>query len=195
MEVYLEASNIPNDRRSLVGGAFLDDTAATWLRSIANNYPANWAQLRALMEAQFAPVNDARNAREELDSLKQGSRTIRQYVTDFQNISIRIPNMAAEDRLHRFISGLKRDIREIVDHRNPADLNGAIQAALTTERWNREEEKPEAMQLDKVFFNRKYGNFKSDKDTLRKEGRCYYCKEKGHLAINCPKKHLNSNAQ
>ena len=28
---------------------------------------------------------------------------------------------------------------------------------------------------------------------LKKEGKCYFCEEKGHRANDCPKKHKNSN--
>lgn len=36
---------------------------------------------------------------------------------------------------------------------------------------------------------------KETKEKLRKEGLCFYCKEKGHVALACPKKKLNMKRQ
>jgi hypothetical protein len=66
--------------------------------------------LSAAMRKRFQPVTSAYVAREELDALAQGARSVNAYIADFQRLRARLPDMGEADALHAFMRGLRRDI-------------------------------------------------------------------------------------
>lgn len=82
--------------------------------------------LAAALRLRFQPVTAARTAREQLDKLSQGSRSVNDYIADFQRIRTQLPNMAEEDALYAFERGLRRDLAEKLRVEGVTTLQQAI---------------------------------------------------------------------
>jgi hypothetical protein len=103
-----------NDREAVdFGVSRLTAAALQW--SLALSAPqqtalVDAAALGAALRARFQPVTAARLAREQLRALRHGSRSINDYIADFQRLHAQLPSMAEEDALFAFEAGVNRDI-------------------------------------------------------------------------------------
>ena len=68
------------------------------------------ASLAGALRTRFQPVTSERTAREQLRSLRQGSRGINEYIADFQRLQALLPDMAQSDALFAFESGLNANL-------------------------------------------------------------------------------------
>ena len=185
MNLLMEASQTPLERRVMVVSAQFRNKAITWFRTI-QPIPANWVDLQQLLLNQFGPVNTDITARNKLDSLKQ-TGDIRDYINEFNSLIIELPNMHMGDKVHRFIQGLQDKIKKEVALRNPQDLQQAMTAAVATSFVML----PEPMDL---------GATESETERCKRLGLCFHCKKKGHNSRNCwvkypEKKHNKINEQ
>jgi len=87
--------------------------------------------LTVALRARFQPVTAARTAREQLDKLMQGSRSVNEYIADFQRLSTQIglSSLGEENALYAFERGLRRDIAVELRKQNVVTLQGAIALA------------------------------------------------------------------
>jgi hypothetical protein len=85
--------------------------------------------LAAALRARFQPITAAHTARVQLDKLQQGSRSINDYIADFQRLRTRLPTMAEDDALHAFKRGLRSDIASELRKQRVATLEDAISLA------------------------------------------------------------------
>jgi len=99
-----------------------------WLAMSSEETAANGTvqALAASLRARFQPITAAHTAREQLDKLAQGSRSVNEYIADFQRLRTRLPNMAEEDALHAFERGLRRDLAEKLRVQGVQTLQAAI---------------------------------------------------------------------
>lgn len=241
VEEYLEASNIHgNADRISETVTFLRGAALTWWRSIKQGDPAHrpttWDEFKERIQAAFKTINSTRTARDKMARLKQ-TTSVRNYSTEFRNLSLDIPDMSEGDKLDRYIRGLKQEIQREVDMKEPANFEEAVRLAerLDSLLWKRDSRRfstpapkrfinntnyngPADMELGAItnpngpgprpantyrgpnFQNNGYQGRRIPKLTpelrqqLIKEGRCFFCREHGHRALNCPaKKRLPNN--
>ena len=73
-------------------------------------------------------IDDQRKARDALLSLRQ-THTVSEYIQKFEQISVCITDLSASEALHKFIYGLKTEIKSRILVANPSDLNEAMQQA------------------------------------------------------------------
>lgn len=87
--------------------------------------------IASALRARFQPVTAARTAREQLDKLAQGSRSVNDYIADFQRLSTQIglSSLGEENALYAFERGLRRDIAVELRKQNVATLKEAIALA------------------------------------------------------------------
>ena len=96
--------------------------------------PKTWREFQVAFCAEFKPCNSAQIACNKLHALSQAgtpSRTIREYVTEFHNIMLDLPDMFDDDAMHEFICGLSYDAQVQVPLNNPTSLMSAYNAAET----------------------------------------------------------------
>lgn len=91
-------------------------------------YPAFKVQLRT----QFGQIDEVRHFRDRLHELKQVA-SVREYVQTFEVTIQHIDDATEGELLHRFIYGLKPQIRGLVLARKAATLGEAEQFALAFE--------------------------------------------------------------
>ena len=103
-----------NDREAVdFGTSRLTGAALQWSLTLTAQQQAvlvDAGALGAALRARFQPVTAARVAREQLRTLRQGNRSINDYIADFQRLRAQLPDMAEADALFAFEAGASRDI-------------------------------------------------------------------------------------
>ena len=110
----------------------LRDAARLWWNALGSEGKraiAGVAPLAAALRTRFQPITAAHTARVQLDKLVQGTRSINEYIADFQRLRTRLPSMAEEDALHAFKRGLRGDIAGELRKQRVASLADAISLA------------------------------------------------------------------
>jgi hypothetical protein len=101
---------------------FTDYTIIWWDQLLTNrrrNYerPVEmWGELKALMRRKFVPSHYYRDLYQKLQNLTQGSRSVEDYHKEMEVAIIRAN--VEEDReatMARFLSGLNRDIANVIE--------------------------------------------------------------------------------
>jgi hypothetical protein len=170
-----------------------------------NEVPESWASFKAALIKEFRPTHALKIARDSLATLQQTS-TVEEYVDNFQNLALEIPDMSAAEALDRFERGLRPEAFEHVRDMAPQNLASAFRIALDFESRRKATQAivgvptpttqfPTAgpsmggdhMDLDAVQFrpNRHQGR----QDTMR----CFFCEGKGHKQFECPSKNRRSH--
>lgn len=227
MGLYCYSQNISTDlARIKCALPYLKGNASTWLRTVCPEGQwgaapwATWADFCTALRSNFGPLQVHRQARERLDELKQKQRqSMEDYVQAFRMVLLELPNVTAEEAIHRFKKGIfftkvKEYITQATAGRTDEELTleEVVKLATTAEmdlipthlrngramppgdRWSRRahtrtfhqqpsyDSRPTAMELGNINSRQEY-----DRETLFHQGRCFYCKERGHRKADCPK--------
>lgn len=121
-------------------GALLKGAALDWWATLAiavagapaneSTRPATYAEFVARLRGRFQPVNSAQTARIALDDLRQGPKqSVHDYISSFRGLLVQVPSMAEEDRVHRFLRGLRTTIATPLRIQGVSSLDAAIAMA------------------------------------------------------------------
>ncbi len=83
------------------------------------------AGFQNILIAEFVPLNFRREARNKLRGLRQQA-SVDDYVTEFRNTELHIPNMADDEKFDRFCEGLKPEIYMEVMKTNVESFDAAV---------------------------------------------------------------------
>jgi hypothetical protein len=203
---------------------FLRDSALTWYRNhlsavqrgVALPY-TNWEVFKVALITHFTPISLERTARQKLDTLQQGSKPARTYAEQFNLCMRELPDMNEKDRVHRFLAGLRPEVRIHVELKSPVSLSDAVELAIKADSlmWQTRKQRfvpmssnfqpfshqqqpaprdsPTPMELGAVADARRIDSSNSarrqEKSKQSKSAvRCYYCRRLGHYQRNCPKR-------
>lgn len=147
METYLaaEGANLSSSSIVTVAAAYLKDSALNWYRqheqavAVGKAQPyASWDEFKKAFIARFTPVDPEVDARERLDRLTQ-TRSVFAYAQEFNTYMLELPHMDENDRIHRFIRGLKPEVRIHVKLQQPTTLHDAVELAIKADSmvWER----------------------------------------------------------
>lgn len=89
----------------------------------------NTAALASALRTRFQPLAITVLARDQLDRLQQGARSINDYIAEFQRLRAQLPDMGEADALHAFGRGLRMDLREKLREHNVTTVQAAIDLA------------------------------------------------------------------
>lgn len=223
VDKYGELTGIQDEQRILFASTLLRDAAATWWRHIEstvdertkkNLVPTVWEDFKEMFRKEFKPSNAAQLARQRLQRLEQ-TTSIREYIVEFRDIKLDLPDMKDEDSIHQFVRGLKYDARLQVLLARPTSLMEAYNAAESFEsawecaqgvkeysaRTTQEYELPpgEPMDLDAIRTYRPQGRrYNPGQQKTRSAHphtyrRCYNCGGQGHIAVDCPSPPMSNN--
>lgn len=120
--------------RVAMAAAQLRGAALDWWSTLADaDKPALTASFTAFaqaLRARFQPVNSAQTARLALDSLAQGAKqSVHDYTAAFRRLLTAVPTMSEEDRVHRFVQGLRPSVRSLLLLQGATTLDDAISKA------------------------------------------------------------------
>ena len=89
---------------------FITGDVKLWLQTVCartrEDKVDTWEDLAKELQAQFLPMNTAWIVRDALHKLKQ-NESVHEYVKHFHSLMLEINNMAEEDCLYNFLSGLQ----------------------------------------------------------------------------------------
>ena len=132
---YLEIAGVKDDvLRVRVAGMSLRGAAKTWYTYVRSPFTPASEQVKTYEEflsgikAHFTPIDPVKLARDQLAVLKQ-TGSVRDYTATFRQLNTRIPKMSEDERLDRYVRGLKPRTRKEVEIREPSTYDEAIRIA------------------------------------------------------------------
>ncbi|MCO5602188.1 hypothetical protein L7F22_056316 [Adiantum nelumboides] len=85
----------------------------------------SWDKFRRAIRKAFEPANADFHARSSLRRLSQTASLVA-YIAEFQRLTLEIETLSPSDKLHSFIDGLERNLKDDVHKYNPTILDNAI---------------------------------------------------------------------
>ena len=195
------------ETRIVFAGTALTGNAKTWYRAMRTEGSVKtWADFQISLKAHFYPVDPVKHARDLLHPLTQ-TGSVRDYTATFRHLSAIIGNMSEDEKLDRYIRGLKTRTRGQVELKEPETFDEACRLAEMIDVSNDRifgganhsrsaypqrprRNGPEPMDLNAVSDRREKPKFKKltpeEKERRRKEGLCLYCGSDKHKLDDCP---------
>ena len=174
----------------------------------------DYQKLIIFFRQMFGDPHQEERARDKLMSMKQGKKNIRNYVLDFQEqLLLSRSGLNEEMKMTIFRNGLNHKLQDKligIDCKDQDELqNHTIKISdqlyrmelyskgnsrgfsggklrLSYSQQEREEEKEDDDAMEGVEYTGKSYLSKKEYGKLLQEGRCFNCKEKGHMANTCP---------
>ena len=208
VETYYNAASIPAGHQVPFAAALLRAHALMWWQGLrAEERPLEWQRFKTAIIAYHQPISAETAARDAIARLTQRT-SVAAYIKEFKDVALNIPNFFEAEKLDRFKRGLKPTIRLQVALANPTTFEHAVSIASQvddilfnhqrgerTERWtSRSNTGPTPMDMDAIIkINDKHDSsrrFTANPERMEqmRKGLCFYCKEHGHLAKECPRK-------
>ena len=195
--------NTPGANSLNVASSYLDGHAHEWWivhkQTAEGAAISTWSQFKDALVQRFQTLNKEKIARDKLAKWRQ-MKDIVNFNSDFQKIILDIPDISVAEQLDRYTRGLKPYIWKEMCTQDYASLTEAMRDAERIEAAHRRLRAPKLIKTkaprgggEGGIEPMDIGNIQLKKLTLAerekcmKEGRCLRCREKGHLARNCPK--------
>ncbi|GMJ01033.1 hypothetical protein HRI_003772500 [Hibiscus trionum] len=135
LEQYFKASCIIEDADKVsTASIYLTDHDLLWWRRRCSDEKCGgtsvqaWDEFQTEFKNQFYPGDAEREARFKLRHLKQEG-SIRDYVREFRELQLQIPDLSEKDALFHFMDGLKPWVCTELDRRDVKELSKAIVVA------------------------------------------------------------------
>ena len=188
---------------SLLEGPALDWYLHT-IACLADGSLGEYESMKAVFhdfQSFFSPVNDKYQAESELSRLRQQD-SVKQYIEQFYEVTIRIPDMTNQDKRRWFLHGLRPAIRRELQRNSPETLESAQKMALVYDtsftmtprqsqgpnpvfsRSSPPANGPTPMDVDAVRVPGRLTD--AERDYLKRNRGCFSCRKLGHLASACP---------
>lgn len=217
MTTFLEAEgfDLENTPAAVTyAAAFLKDAALKWHRQHVINVQAGrkadyrgWTEFKDAFIKRFTPVDPEVTARERLDRCVQKASAY-QYASDFDALTLELPHMDEADKLHRFIQGLKSNLRLHIKLQRPKTLLEAQDLAIRADNsmWTDRGDRgrrgtaapthlaarngPTPMEMDNMEDADNHGRFNALRDSGNNktgDAACWFCGKPGHFKRECRK--------
>ncbi|GJS95303.1 reverse transcriptase domain-containing protein [Tanacetum coccineum] len=137
-QVVFEFKKVPENKRVSLIATKLRSRASAWWQQlkltrerVGKPRITSWQKMKKCMRANFIPHNYQRQMYQRLQNLKQGSKSVEDYTTEFYQLIARNDIQEIEDQLvSRYIGGLRVQIMDSVNMFDPMTLSDAYQRAL-----------------------------------------------------------------
>ena len=134
MDQFFKAAQVADEEKVSITGMYLLGDAKLWWRTrlegdAESSRPqiSTWEILKRELKEQFLPTNVAWLAQESLRRLKQ-TRTMHDYVKEFNSLMLDIKNMSEEDKLFNFVSRLQAWAQTELRRQGVKDLPATMEA-------------------------------------------------------------------
>jgi Ty3 transposon capsid-like protein len=196
--------------RIVYAGTALTGNAKTWYRSMRmEGSVKTWADFQTSLKAHFYPVDPIKHARDQLHPLQQ-TGSVRDYTATFRQLTAIIGTMAEDEKLDRYVRGLKTRTRREVELKEPDSFDEACRLAEMIDISNdrvfggsnltrstflprsqpRRHNGPEPMDINALHNQKEKPKFKKltpeEKERRRRDGLCLYCGSDKHQLDGCP---------
>jgi hypothetical protein len=142
MELIFYYHNYSEEKKVKLTVIWFTNYAIIWWDQLVTNRRRNherpietWGELKALMRRRFVPSRYYRDLYKKLQNLTQGSRSVEDYHKEME-VAIIVANVE-EDReatMARFLSGLNRDIANVVELQHYLEVEDMVHMAMKVER-------------------------------------------------------------
>nr|GEW22846.1 reverse transcriptase domain-containing protein [Tanacetum cinerariifolium] len=140
-----DEQSVPENKRVLLIATKLRGRASAWWQQmkltrerVGKSKITSWQNMRKCLRANFIPHNYQQLMYQRLQNLKQGSKSVEDYTTEFYQLITRNDIQEREDQLvSRYIGGLRVQIMDSVNMFDPMTLFNAFQRALAFKKQNR----------------------------------------------------------
>ena len=202
--------NVDDNMKISFASSLLKKNAASWwyMKYQAGVAPGQWDAFKQAVKDEFIPQDNIRRVRDRLRNLVQKTSVVH-YVESFRNLVIEIPTMSEDEKVDKFISGLKPAVRLEVLKSGAQTLDEVTRIALSVDSamfnfgmfsgssYGQNNIGPQPMEIGNMEtkptyrnnsyngnrnVNNKYSNSQKEKD--RAEGNCFVCHKKGCRARN-----------
>ncbi|KAG8652724.1 hypothetical protein MANES_06G126602v8 [Manihot esculenta] len=190
VERYFEAMGILDDDAKIRNmPLFLNDIAMVWWRRRCEDVKrgtctiSTWDDFVKELKRQFYPENAESEAGAKLRRLQHRERHIREYVKEFSELLLEIPDMGEKVALFYFLDSLTEWAKLELQRRLVQDLASAMAATESLMRDSPRHHK------DSTREESTKGNEGKEKvgDSPRLPIKCFIC-DGPHRAFNCPKR-------
>ncbi|GJR26702.1 putative nucleotidyltransferase, ribonuclease H [Tanacetum coccineum] len=145
VEEVFEFKEVPENKRVSLIATKLRGRASAWWQQlkltrerIGKPRVTSWRKMKKLLRENFIPHNYQRLMYQRLQNLKQGTKSVEDYTTEFYQLIARNDIQETDDQLvSRYIGGLRVQIMDSVNMFDPVTLSDAYQRALAFEKQNR----------------------------------------------------------
>ena len=166
---------------------FMTGTAAAWWYTlvVSNTIPKTWAEFQNAIFQEFVPFDSTQRARDKLRKLIQRT-SVSEYLTEFRNLTLTITGMNEEEKVDRFIQGLKPHVRLEVLKSNARTMNDASRIALNVDSalFNAGMFRFQGYRQDTAPTPMEIGNVEQhEKD--RRNNACFRCHKVGCRPFKC----------
>ena len=196
-----------DETRIMFAGTALTQNAKTWYHAVRSEKSVRtWDDFQTKLKANFYPLDPVKHARDQLHPLLQMG-SVRDYTATFRHLTAIIGNMSEDEKLDRYIRGLKTRTRNQVELKEPDSFEEACRLAEMIDVSNdrifgnasraayfppkNRRQFPEPMDLGAIQDNRrdkpKFTKLTpEEKDRRRRDGLCLYCGSNRHKLDDCP---------
>uniref|UniRef100_A0A2N9GEB0 Reverse transcriptase domain-containing protein n=1 Tax=Fagus sylvatica TaxID=28930 RepID=A0A2N9GEB0_FAGSY len=142
IDLVFDCHNYSEEKKVKLAVIEFTDYAIIWWDQLVTNRRRNnerpvetWGELKAIMRRRFVPSHFYRDLYQKLQNLTQGSRSVEDYHKEMEVAMIRAN--VEEDReatMARFLSGLNRDIANIIELQHYVEIEDMVHMAMKVER-------------------------------------------------------------
>jgi len=140
--VLFDCHNYSEEKKVKLAVIEFTDYASIWWDQLVTNRRRSlerpvetWRELKAIMRRRFVPSHYYRDLHQKLQNLTQGSRSVEDYYKEMKVAMIRAN--VVEDReatMTKFLSGLNREIANVVELQHYVEVEDMVHMAMKVER-------------------------------------------------------------
>jgi hypothetical protein len=222
IDLVFDCHNYSEEKKVKLAVIEFTDYAIIWWDQLVTNRRRNnersvetWGELKAIMRRRFVPSHFYRDLYQKLQNLTQGSRSVEDYHKEMEVAMIRAN--VEEDReatMARFLSGLNRDIANIIELQHYVEVEDMVHMAIKVERqlkrkgtarytsvsnttWKSKWDKndpAEAKRKTEPPMGKDEGTSNKPKvesqPSRNRDIKCFKCLGSGHIASQCPNRRV-----
>lgn len=203
IEEYFSLLKIQDEElRIQIAGTALRKDARIWYRSARiseGDKIRSWEEFKIQIKNQFCPINPIKLARDKISELRQ-TTSVRDYTCQFRQLCTIISSMSEDEKLDRYIRGLKLRTRKEVEIREPSTFLEAVRIAEKMDICLDRVYQPSSRLFQQTRFYHQNGTTPMEINTLQKKGPiskeekerrmknnlCMYCGSSNHMRDKCP---------